>query len=274
MLCTRARAAGGGSLMNFNFLTPSSRPTETVGPLPSALQRWVDTPQSGQVEGCGGQRQFPRHLRQPAPTEAPHPALLFQHPDHRLHDRFPSLVDRAPGGAAQLLPHPTMHRVADRSASAHACSPIQFACQRGVWHIGVDATLASSTTPLKVKKPLSALTCGGRSPQRCLTASTVGTSAALSVGACVTRCSTVRWSSLTATVTVYPSVKPLRSRKKRLSGSVSEARVRPALRNCSSRRGISCSRCWNAAMCSGASCWPAASCGSLLSHCRCQRRIC
>src|SRR5437879_7510269 len=79
---------------------------------------------------------------------------------------------------------------------------------------------ASSTTPLKVKKPLSALTCGGRSPQRCSTASTVGTSAALSVGACVTRCSTIRWSSLTATVTVYPSVKPLRSRKKRLSGSV------------------------------------------------------
>src|SRR3989442_12660809 len=84
---------------------------------------------------------------------------------------------------------------------------------------------ASSTTPLKVKKPLSALTWGGRSPQRCSTASTVGTSAALSVGACVTRCSTIRWSSLTATVTVYPSVKPLRSRKKRLSGSVSEARV-------------------------------------------------
>src|SRR3989441_7658580 len=81
MLCTRARAAGGGSLMNFNFLTPSSRPTETVGPLPSAPQRWVDTPQSGQVEGGGGQRQFYRHLRQPAPTEAPHPALLFQHPD-------------------------------------------------------------------------------------------------------------------------------------------------------------------------------------------------
>src|SRR2546422_298519 len=141
MLCTRAREAGGGSLMNFNFLPPPSRPTETVGPLPSALQRWVDTPQSGQVEGCGGQRQFHRHLRQPAPTEAPHPALLFQHPDHRLHDRFPSLVDRAPGGAAQFLPHPTILRVADRSASAHAWSPIQFACQRGVWHIGVDATL-------------------------------------------------------------------------------------------------------------------------------------
>src|SRR2546426_10141028 len=141
MLCTRARAAGGGSLMNFNFLTPSSRPTETVGPLPSAPQRWVATPQSGQVEGGGGQRQFYRHLRQPALTEAPHPALLFQHPNHRLHDRFPSLVDRAPGGAAQLLPHPTMHGVADRSASAHAWSPIQFACQCRVWHIGVDATL-------------------------------------------------------------------------------------------------------------------------------------
>src|SRR3989475_11818594 len=113
MLCTRARAAGGGSLMNFNFLTPSSRPTETVSPLPSTPQRWVDTPQSGQVEGCGGQRQFHRHLCQPAPTEAPHPALLFQHPDTRLHARFPSLVDRAPSGAAHILPHPTLLGVAD-----------------------------------------------------------------------------------------------------------------------------------------------------------------
>src|SRR5207245_9909865 len=104
MLCTRARAAGGGSLMNCNFLTPSSRPTETVGPLPSALQRWVDTPQSGQVEGDGGQRQLHRHLRQPAPTEAPHPALLFQHLDNGLHDRFPSVVVRVAGGAAHVLP--------------------------------------------------------------------------------------------------------------------------------------------------------------------------
>src|SRR3989454_9469199 len=86
MLCTRARAAGGGSLMNFNFLTPSSRPTETVGPLPSALQRWVDTPQSGQVEGWGGQRQFHRHLRQPAPAEGPLPAALLDG-FHRRHQR-------------------------------------------------------------------------------------------------------------------------------------------------------------------------------------------
>src|SRR3989449_6425390 len=121
-----------------------------------------------------------------------------------------------------------MHRVADRSASAHAWSPIQFACQRGVWHIGVDATLGQLDHSAQGEEAAVGADLGGRSPQRCSTASTVGTSAALSVGACVTRCSTIRWSSLTATVTVYPSVKPLRSRKKRLSGSVSEARVRPA----------------------------------------------
>ena len=66
---------------------------------------------------------------------------------------------------------------------------------------------------------------------------------------------------LAETSTVYPKVKPRRSRRKRLSGSVREMCRCRALFNCSRREGISASRSWRRVISSFFSSNPDASLG-------------
>ena len=117
------------------------------------------------------------------------------------------------------------------------------------------------------------LTWGGVSPQRCFTPSTLSSSAALAVGSCVTRGSTINGSSLAASVTVEPNTKPWRVFRKRLSGSVREYRSKPLFFSSSSRGGISANFCGSRSPSWLARSSPGASLGSSALQARCHRRI-
>ncbi len=73
-----------------------------------------------------------------ATSEPPHPSLLFQHSDHRFHQRFSSLINSS-AGRTQFPPHSVMRRITGLLPQPSAS--IQPARQVRVRHIAVDLAL-------------------------------------------------------------------------------------------------------------------------------------
>ena len=90
-----------------------------------------------QVIGGGRQEHLDSHLRQPAPTEASHPALFLQDSEDGFDESLSSPVDGASGRAVEFLSHAPMLRMS--GTMPHASTPIQSVGHVGVRHIGVDA---------------------------------------------------------------------------------------------------------------------------------------
>ena len=143
-----------------------------------------------QVIGGGRQEHLDSHLRQPAPTEASHPALFLQDSEDGFDESLSSPVDGASGRAAEFLSHAPMLRMS--GTMPHASTPIQSVGHVGVRHIGVDAGGGQGLQVLHRKEAAVGAYFLWPFPQRRSTASTTGSSEALSVAACVTRCSTIR----------------------------------------------------------------------------------
>ena len=82
-----------------------------------------------QVIGGGGQDHLDGHLRQPAPTEASHPALFLQDSEDGFDEGLSSPVDGASGRAAEFPSHAPMLGMSNPTGEASPSAPVQFASQ-------------------------------------------------------------------------------------------------------------------------------------------------
>ena len=95
-------------------------------------------PHAGEIERRAGQGDFPAHLTQSAQAHPPHAALLFQHPDHRFHQRLTPPVTNLSQRAAQASPHPAVFRTIPRHFQWPAVM-LQFPAQVRVGYETLDA---------------------------------------------------------------------------------------------------------------------------------------
>jgi len=114
-------------MMGFGpFSCPASLPPAQFG-LAELTRRLRSVPQARQIIGRGRQRQLDGDFLQSTSSELPHPTLFFQHPKDRFDQSLASPIDRSPQRAAQLLPHPSVHRMLGPTPQASA--PVQHARQ-------------------------------------------------------------------------------------------------------------------------------------------------
>src|SRR5437764_14801370 len=97
--------------MNLDLLSTPSYAPRSLSRLRAATPVADLPPQPGEVVGRGGECQFDAHLHQAPQADAPHPALLLQHPEDRFDQRLAPPIDRSARPAPQLVPHPSVHRM-------------------------------------------------------------------------------------------------------------------------------------------------------------------
>ena len=188
------------------------------------------------VVGYGGQGKLSRHSLQSPRSELPHSPLLFQHSEHRFHNRLPLTVDPFAGWTSQSLPHPAVLRVA--LPNAYSCPCPEPGLGPSVRNPGFHParnhqSLAPADHAGCAMRRTQYLRSGSLAFARhCRsTSSTIGNSESLSLACWVTRCAAIRWSSVTADsrrVSHHPSFP---CRKNRASPSLLDCCRKPLLRS-------------------------------------------